>query len=130
MRDLTDREYTVIFDNGVCPFCYKDEFYEGPSGGMSTNWFCANPDCGAGFNLTLIKGFGGQLIRAPRQEGPPDGVVENFFPAPRSVSGELSTTSTTFSTPPSNSRSFRVNKWASRVRGKLRSIVDVLKRTS
>lgn len=130
MRDLTQREIDILYDKGVCPFCLKEEFYEGPSGGMNTNWFCANPDCAAGFNLTQIKGFGCQLIREPRQQAFPDGVVENFSPAPRSVSEELSTSSHDLSTYPSEISKVRWFWRPPRVRGILRSMVDVLKSTS
>jgi hypothetical protein len=45
--------------NGVCPDCgSKAGFYEGPSGGMSTNIFCANPKCRQGFNFTNMFGTG------------------------------------------------------------------------
>jgi hypothetical protein len=33
-----------------CPFCRKNNFREGPSGGISVNIYCAN--CGAGFNIS------------------------------------------------------------------------------
>jgi hypothetical protein len=33
-----------------CPYCGGNEWYEGPSGGMSTNIMCANPDCEHWFN--------------------------------------------------------------------------------
>lgn len=34
----------------ICPYCGGDKFREGPSGGMSTNILCANPDCRHWFN--------------------------------------------------------------------------------
>lgn len=40
----------------VCPDCGHEGFYEGPSGGLSTNIFCANSTCGQGFNVTPIIG--------------------------------------------------------------------------
>ncbi len=46
---------------GVCPDCGSKEFYEGPSGGICTNWKCAG--CGSKFN---IGGFCGQMITAER----------------------------------------------------------------
>jgi len=35
-----------------CINCEVEDMYEGPQGGMSTNWRC--PNCGQGINLTLI----------------------------------------------------------------------------
>lgn len=55
-----------IYDTGKCPYCGSEEFYEGPSGGMNTNWYCANDECGAGFNLSGIKGFNNQVIHSPK----------------------------------------------------------------
>jgi len=34
----------------VCTYCGGTEWYEGPSGGMSTNIRCANPECRHWFN--------------------------------------------------------------------------------
>lgn len=45
------------FRKGECPDCHGKDFYEGPSGGMCTNYKCANPDCGHRFNI----GFAGGL---------------------------------------------------------------------
>jgi len=39
-----------------CPDCGGRKFYEGPSGGMSTNVFCGT--CGQGYNFTNIFGEG------------------------------------------------------------------------
>lgn len=36
---------------GFCPDCGGREFYEGPSGGASQNWYCANDNCGSRFNI-------------------------------------------------------------------------------
>jgi len=36
----------------VCPNCGGNQWYEGPSGGMSINIKCANPRCGLWFNHT------------------------------------------------------------------------------
>lgn len=33
-----------------CSYCGGTKFFEGPSGGMSTNILCANPDCRHWFN--------------------------------------------------------------------------------
>lgn len=44
---------------GICPDCgSKKGFYKGPSGGMSTNIFCANSECRSGFNFTPMFGEG------------------------------------------------------------------------
>lgn len=61
-------EIAKLYRTGECPYCGSKEFYEGPSGGMSTNWYCANEECGAGFNLTGMAGFGNQVIRAPKSK--------------------------------------------------------------
>lgn len=37
-----------IIDYSLCPDCGEWEFYEGPSGGMSTNYLCGQ--CGSEFN--------------------------------------------------------------------------------
>ena len=71
MRSLTEDEIAALYDRAACPFCGGIDFYEGPSGGMATNWYCANELCAAGFNLTPIRGFGCQLIREPRQQVEP-----------------------------------------------------------
>ena len=39
--------------NGTCPDCQTGNFLEGPSGGMSTNVKCENPQCRSEFNLTV-----------------------------------------------------------------------------
>lgn len=47
----------IVLSKGICPDCgSKNGFYEGPSGGMSTNIFCANSECRSGFNYTSIFG--------------------------------------------------------------------------
>jgi len=35
-----------------CTYCGGEDFYEGPSGGLSTNVLCANPECRHWFNDT------------------------------------------------------------------------------
>ena len=35
-----------------CPDCNRIGFFEGPHGGLSVNIRCANPACGARFNIT------------------------------------------------------------------------------
>lgn len=37
-----------------CTYCGGTEFFEGPSGGMSTNILCANPKCRHWFNHTPV----------------------------------------------------------------------------
>lgn len=34
----------------VCTYCGGTQWYEGPTGGISTNIMCANPECGHWFN--------------------------------------------------------------------------------
>jgi hypothetical protein len=36
-----------------CPDCGGQQWNEGPSAGISTNYACANEDCGSRFNITL-----------------------------------------------------------------------------
>lgn len=54
-----------------CPDCGSTAgFYEGPSGGISTNVFCANRECRSGFNITPWVGTAdrigkGDLARYP-----------------------------------------------------------------
>jgi hypothetical protein len=65
MRKLTEEEMASL-RKGRCPFCGDaDGMYEGPSGGISQNWFCGNDACQAGFNLAMITGLPmpGELIR-------------------------------------------------------------------
>lgn len=38
-----------------CTYCKGTDFFEGPSGGMSVNLLCANPECRHWFNLVLDK---------------------------------------------------------------------------
>jgi hypothetical protein len=67
VRDLTDAEWKSLRD-GHCPFCNGINFITGPSGGMSTNFYCANAECEAGFNLNpgFLGNFGNQVIREPK----------------------------------------------------------------
>lgn len=46
-----------------CPDCKSHGFYEGPSGGMSTNIFCTNRECRSGFNLTRFTSTQGTCER-------------------------------------------------------------------
>ena len=62
-EDLTEFERNLIIQSGGrCCDC-GSEYYEGPSGGMSTNYYCSNADCGSRVNLTP---YCGQLIFAER----------------------------------------------------------------
>lgn len=46
-----------------CPFCKSKEFLEGPHGGLSINFKCANKVCGATFND--MGPFGIDLLSQP-----------------------------------------------------------------
>ena len=37
-----------------CTYCGGSKFYEGPSGGLSTNVLCVNPECRHWFNYTDV----------------------------------------------------------------------------
>lgn len=61
---LTEYERGLIIKNRNCPDCQTHDLLEGPSGGMSTNFYCAdNEGCGSRFNLAIA---GGQLLFADR----------------------------------------------------------------
>lgn len=63
MRELTKGELDRFFDKG-CIFCGSEQFFEGPSGGMMVNLYCANEECEAGFNIPPANvRIGGQVIR-------------------------------------------------------------------
>jgi ribosomal protein S27E len=50
----------AIIASGECPDCrHHDGFYEGPSGGLSTNIACVN--CGHRFNVTPMIGIAERL---------------------------------------------------------------------
>ena len=40
-----------MWKHSKCCYCKKGDLYEGPSGGISTNYFCGNPDCNSRFNI-------------------------------------------------------------------------------
>lgn len=40
----------------ACPDCGCTEFIDGPTGGVSQNVECSNPNCGSRFNLLLLPG--------------------------------------------------------------------------
>lgn len=64
MRNLTETEIIELYDNLRCPFCKSTDFYKGSLRELiNTNWYCANEECGAGFNLTQKRGSNGQVIR-------------------------------------------------------------------
>lgn len=60
VRETEEGKLFNSFAKGICPDCGSTEgFYEGPSGGMSTNYFCANRECRQGFNVTPFPGMDG-----------------------------------------------------------------------
>lgn len=62
-RELSEAELAAIYDECHCPFCRSEEFFEGPHALIAVNWYCANPKCLAGFNLSPPRLRVGQLIR-------------------------------------------------------------------
>jgi len=44
----------AALEKGKCPDCGSKKFYEGPSGGLCTNWKCAG--CGSRFNIGVVSG--------------------------------------------------------------------------
>jgi transposase-like protein len=62
MTDIVYEDRKKFFDEG-CPFCKSKSFLEGPHGGLSINFKCANPECGAVFNDMGL--FGVELIEEP-----------------------------------------------------------------
>lgn len=52
LTDLTQEQVEFMWENSQCPYCHSSLF-EGPSGGLSMNMFCGNPDCDSRFNITL-----------------------------------------------------------------------------
>lgn len=66
MRSLTETELKFLAELQECPFCCGKTFRFGPRGGASTNVFCANGECEAGFSIVVdIATFFGQLIQVP-----------------------------------------------------------------
>lgn len=47
----------AIIAKNKCPDCGCEGFYEGPSGGLSTNIECANEECKHRFNVTPMIGI-------------------------------------------------------------------------
>lgn len=64
--DLTEDQAVFLRTQCKCPYCHSPIF-EGPSGGLSTNVFCGNPDCNSRFNVILIPfvSFAGQSAETP-----------------------------------------------------------------
>lgn len=57
------RLYRAI-SRSVCPDCGDTRgFYQGPSGGLSTNIFCMNRECRSGFNVTPVIGTAERIGR-------------------------------------------------------------------
>lgn len=56
-RSSEQRRFDALFADRRCPMCnaYPVKLYEGPSGGASTNIFCAG--CGQGYNVTTMVGI-------------------------------------------------------------------------
>lgn len=58
-QDITNWERNLLWNSITkrrrvqCINCEVEDMYEGPQGGMSTNWRCSN--CGQGVNLTIVK---------------------------------------------------------------------------
>lgn len=51
-----------------CPDCTGDGgFYQGPSGGISTNIYCCNPECRSAFNLAYFSSKAGTCERIGKQ---------------------------------------------------------------
>lgn len=59
-EDLTQDELAYIAKNLSCPDCHFGGLTEGPSGGLSVNRYCVNPECGSRFNDQFV--FGWQRI--------------------------------------------------------------------
>lgn len=59
---MDDRDLTNAIKHQTlrtCEKCGSDKFFEGPSGGVSTNYICANPKCRARYNVSP---FGYQFV--------------------------------------------------------------------
>lgn len=60
VSDTPEGRLWAVIATGECPDCHHlDGFYEGPSGGLSTNIICAN--CGHRFNVTPMLGIAERL---------------------------------------------------------------------
>jgi hypothetical protein len=49
-HDLPEEVVAFMQETISCPYCHA-ALFEGPSGGMSLNVFCGNPDCNSRFNI-------------------------------------------------------------------------------
>lgn len=59
-----------ILASGECPTCHsRMGFFGGPSGGMSQNFYCKNPECTQGYNVTDAIGIA-ELIGKGRDKFP------------------------------------------------------------
>lgn len=76
--DYTDNEGIIRPLNPRCRYCGGRRFFEGPSGGMSTNIMCAEPACEHWFNHTPFMalddlhqvGWERTSTRAPQEAAP------------------------------------------------------------
>jgi len=70
-RDIIAEKECVMFERlerfAICPDCEEDEFIEGPHGGFSINFKCANKLCGSEFND--LGPFGIERISVPQPNG-------------------------------------------------------------
>jgi hypothetical protein len=58
MKDLSKEFFQKLANDG-CTYCGCTKFAEGPSGGMSTNFYCIK--CGHGFNVSPDLGLAQDL---------------------------------------------------------------------
>jgi hypothetical protein len=67
LSEISQGKLGAIIQKNKCPDCGSKGFYEGPSGGVSTNIYCTNPECRSAFNYTNIFGEGHaeRIGRAP-----------------------------------------------------------------
>lgn len=63
---LTEDEVRFIWAHAQCPYCHS-MIFEGPTGGLSVNVFCGNPECNSRFNVTIpgFVGIGGNSSAIP-----------------------------------------------------------------
>lgn len=61
VKDTDEGKLFLQIATNHCPDCGGDGFYEGPSGGLSTNIKCANPECGSEFNVTPMIGIADRI---------------------------------------------------------------------
>jgi hypothetical protein len=60
LSPLPEEAVRFMWEHNFCPYC-GSAIFEGPSGGLSQNVFCGNPDCNSRFNITMagLVGFPG-----------------------------------------------------------------------